>query len=101
MDTNRAEALRKELDQLLRKQSKVLESRTFGAQQPTPTFWSLGLDKRSFTKCAINLQIRTRQREGLCESKPGPSPSWLVILPSRPDSILCTSPPIFRGDVAV
>ncbi len=31
MDRNQAETLRKELDQLLRKQSEVLESRTFGA----------------------------------------------------------------------
>jgi hypothetical protein len=31
MDSNRAEALRKELGQLLRKQTEVLESRTFGA----------------------------------------------------------------------
>jgi hypothetical protein len=35
MDTNRAEALRKELGQLLRKQSEVLESRTFGAATDT------------------------------------------------------------------
>lgn len=31
MDTSRVEALRKELGQLLRKQTEVLESRTFGA----------------------------------------------------------------------
>ncbi len=35
MDANRAEALRKELGQLLRKQSEVLESRTFGAATDT------------------------------------------------------------------
>lgn len=31
MDNNRTEALRKELSQLLRKQTQVLESRTLGA----------------------------------------------------------------------
>jgi hypothetical protein len=31
MDSNRTDALRKELGQLLRKQTEVLESRTFGA----------------------------------------------------------------------
>jgi hypothetical protein len=31
MDSNRIEALRKELGQLLRKQTEVLQSRTFGA----------------------------------------------------------------------
>ncbi len=31
MDSNRVEALRNELGQLLRKQTEVLESRTFGA----------------------------------------------------------------------
>ncbi|MFZ0276989.1 MAG: hypothetical protein WA254_07640 [Candidatus Sulfotelmatobacter sp.] len=31
MDLNQAEALRKELGQLLRKQTEVLESRTFGS----------------------------------------------------------------------
>ena len=35
MDTHRAEALRKELGQLLRKQTEVLESRTFGAATDT------------------------------------------------------------------
>ena len=35
MDRNQAETLRKELDQLLRKQSEVLESRTFGAATDT------------------------------------------------------------------
>jgi len=35
VDANRAEALRKELGQLLRKQSEVLESRTFGAATDT------------------------------------------------------------------
>ena len=35
MDSNRAEALRRELDQLLRKQIEVLESRTFGAATDT------------------------------------------------------------------
>jgi hypothetical protein len=35
MDIDRAEALRKELGQLLRKQSEVLESRTFGAATDT------------------------------------------------------------------
>jgi hypothetical protein len=35
MDINRAEALRKELGQLLRKQTEVLESRTFGAATDT------------------------------------------------------------------
>ena len=35
MDSNGAEALRKELGQLLRKQTEVLESRTFGATTDT------------------------------------------------------------------
>ena len=35
MDTHRTEAIRKELDQLLRKQNEVLESRTFGAATDT------------------------------------------------------------------
>jgi hypothetical protein len=35
MDSNRAEVLRKELGQLLRKQTEVLESRTFGAATDT------------------------------------------------------------------
>jgi hypothetical protein len=35
MDRNHAEALRKELSQLLEKQSEVLESRTFGAATDT------------------------------------------------------------------
>ena len=35
IDTNRAEALREELCQLLRKQTEVLESRTFGAATDT------------------------------------------------------------------
>src|ERR1700739_700808 len=39
-------------------------------QQPTPTFWSMRSDKGSFTKCAITLPIRTRQREGLPKPKP-------------------------------
>ena len=35
MDSTRAEALRKELGQLLQKQNEVLESRTFGAATDT------------------------------------------------------------------
>lgn len=35
MDSNRAEALRKELGQLLRKQTEMMESRTFGAATDT------------------------------------------------------------------
>jgi hypothetical protein len=35
MDSNRTEALRKELGQLLRKQTEVLESRTSGAATDT------------------------------------------------------------------
>jgi hypothetical protein len=35
MDSNRSEALRKELGQLLRKQIEVLESRTIGAATDT------------------------------------------------------------------
>ena len=35
MERNRAEALRQELGQLLRKQTEVLESRTFGAATDT------------------------------------------------------------------
>ena len=35
MDSSRAEALRKELNQLLRKQNEVLESRAFGAATDT------------------------------------------------------------------
>ena len=35
MDIDQAEALRKELGELLRKQSEVLESRTFGAATDT------------------------------------------------------------------
>lgn len=35
MDTHRTEVIRKELGQLLRKQSEVLESRTFGAATDT------------------------------------------------------------------
>jgi len=35
MDINQVEALRKELGQLLRKQTEVLESRTFGAATDT------------------------------------------------------------------
>jgi len=35
MDRNRIEALRTELGQLLRKQTEVLESRTFGAATDT------------------------------------------------------------------
>src|SRR5450631_1006563 len=34
-------------------------------QQPTSTFWSMRSDKRSFTKCAINSPMRTRQGERL------------------------------------
>ena len=63
MDLSQAEALRKELGQLLRKQTEVLESRTFGVATDADIL-EYEDQTRSFTKCAINSPIRTRQREG-------------------------------------
>ena len=71
MDRNQAEALRKELDQLLRKQSEVWNHEPL-AQQLIPTFSSMRSDKRSFTKCAINSPIRRWQRRGSGSLNPIP-----------------------------
>ena len=54
MDSNRAEALRKELGQLLRNKPRCWNHEP-SAQQPTPTFWSMRSDKRSFTITYVSL----------------------------------------------
>ena len=55
METNRIEAIRSELSELLQKQAAVLEAKTF-VEPPTPNFLNMRLGRKSFRSYAISLR---------------------------------------------